>query len=279
MTWPAPDDVIETFVREVVATRKYHDICQDTVRDVIATALPKYKRPRDAIKAARTKLHRIQAAYLGQTEIADHLDEIAGAHRAGDRDRVKAICRRLMRDHASTRERIDLLDRFYRDVFAVTGPPRVVLDVACGMHPLSIPWMGLPDDVVYHAYEITGGLVDCLNGFLTALGLAGPDGSDLVKLQDVICTPPTEQGDLAFLMKMVPCLERREKGIAVRLIDSLRVDQVVVTFPVRSLAGRSKHMPEFYAQTFAEMVDGHGWRLIQVPMEGELVFAVDKRTA
>ena len=116
-------------------------------------------------------------------------------------------------------------------------------------------------------------MVASLNGFLAAIGVTGG-----ARLQDVICTPPEESGDLAFLMKMVPCLERRQKGIAVKLIENLKVDYVVVSFPVHSLAGRSKHMPEFYTQSFTDMVGAYPWRVTHVPMEGELVFVVDKRS-
>jgi len=272
MTDSNRNDPVDELVRQIKATRKYGDICDETIRDVVEQALPKYKRRRDAAKVARTKLHRIQAAYLGRNVIAERLDDVRGAHEAGDASRLRAVCLQLMQDHASTRERIGLLDRFYRDVFAVTGTPRTILDVACGVHPLSIPWMELPADAVYHAYEISAKMVASLNGFLTAIGVTGS-----ARLQDVICTPPQETGDLAFLMKMVPCLERRQKGIAVKLIENLKVDYVVVSFPVHSLAGRSKHMPEFYTQTFIDMVDEYPWQVTHVPIEGELVFVVDKR--
>ena len=266
-----PHDPVESFVREVKATRKYRCVCEDTIRDVIRTALPKYSRTRDAIRSARTKLHRIQAMYLGKHAIDEHLGAVREAHDAGDTDRLRAICLRLMRDHASTRERIPLLDRFYAAIFAVTGVPAGILDVACGVHPLSIPWMGLPEDTPYHAYEIAGDLVECVNGFLEAVGM-----KPLAKFQDVLCEPPRERADLAFLMKMAPCLERRQKGTTIRLLDTLRVRYVVVSFPVRSLSGRSKHMPEFYTRSFTDMVAGTGWTLTEVPIDGELVFVVDK---
>jgi len=273
MTDSDRNDPVSVLVRQIKATRKYGDICDQTIRDVVEQALPKYKRRRDAVKAARTKLHRIQAAYLGRDVIAERLDDVRSAHQARDASRLRAICLQLMQDHASTRERIGLLEHFYRRIFAVTGTPRTILDVACGVHPLSIPWMELPTDTVYHAYEISAGMVASLNGFLAAIGMTGS-----ARLQDVICTPPAETGDLAFLMKMVPCLERRRKGIALKLIENLKVHHVVVSFPVHSLAGRSKHMPQFYTHSFTDMVHGYPWQVTHVPMEGELVFVVDKRT-
>ncbi|HNT35912.1 MAG TPA: hypothetical protein PKH07_13055, partial [bacterium] len=199
------------------------------------------------------------------------LEDIRIAYRADDRTALKSICLDLMTDHASTRERIPCLEHFYERIFQITGIPRRILDVASGVHPLAIPWMGLDCDAVYHAYEIARDMVDGLNGFLEAIGMM-----PLVHFQDVICVPPEQEGDLAFLMKMVPCLERRQKGIALQLIHSLRVRYVVVTFPVQSLSGRSKNMPEHYTKTFTESLQGTQWKLAHVPMEGELVFVVDK---
>jgi 16S rRNA (guanine(1405)-N(7))-methyltransferase len=60
------------------------------------------------------------------------------------------------------------------------------------------------------------------------------------------------------------------------LLDNLDVRHVVVSFPIQSLAGRSKNMPEFYDRDFRRMTDGYDWRLTKVPIEGELVFVVDK---
>lgn len=264
-------DIIEAFVNKIKASRKYCSICEDTIRDVIVDALPKYRRTGDAVRAARTKLHRIQASYLGNTLFEKGLDELARFYSQGDMDNVKAICLRLMTQHASTRERIPILDRFYKEIFDVTGLPRKILDVACGIHPLSIPWMSLPGDVEYWAYEIDNRLVSCLNKYFQAIGY-----KPLARMQDVICTPPEEAGDIAFVMKMVPCLERREKGISIRLLKTLKVKYLVVSFPTKSLSGRSKHMTSFYTQFFYNMVDGLNWEVIRLPISEELVFVVDK---
>ena len=265
---------IEAFVSKIKASRKYRSICEDTIRDVVENALPKYRRTKDALKAAKTKLHRVQAAYLGNISFEEDLKALVEIHSSGNRDRVKEICLKLMSEHASTRERIPILDRFYKETFAVTGVPRMILDVACGIHPLSIPWMSLPDDTVYWAYEIDRRLVDHLNTYFQAIG-----SKPLARLQDVICTPPAETGDIAFVMKMVPCLERREKGCSIRLLKQLKVRYLVVSFPIRSLSGRrgAKDMPSFYSQLFSDMVDGCGWEVIKLPIREELVFVVDKR--
>lgn len=265
---------IQKFVNTIKKSPKYCNTCEDTIRDVVEKALPKYRRTKDAIKAARRKLHRIKAAYLGQIAFEENLDTLAKFYSHGNIDGVKSICLKLMSGHASTMERIPSLDHFYKEIFAVTGVPKKILDVACGVHPLSIPWMGLPDNAVYWAYEIDSGLVNGLNRYFEAIGF-----EPLTRMQDVICKLPEETGDLAFVMKMVPCLERREKGISIQLLKMLKVRYIVVSFPVKSLSGRSKQMPTFYSQMFNDMVDGCGWEVSKLPIEGELVFVVDKCVA
>jgi 16S rRNA (guanine(1405)-N(7))-methyltransferase len=263
---------LEALVDKIKASRKYRNTCEDTIRSCVEDALPKYRRTKDAIKAAKTKLHRIQAAYLGNVSFQDDLDTLAKSYSHRDMDEAKAICLKLMRQHASTRERIPILDRFYKEIFAVTGAPRRILDAACGIHPLSIPWMDLPDGASYWAYEIDSRLVSCLNTYFGAIGFERSQAF----LKDVICTPPTETGDIAFVMKMVPCLERREKGCSIRLLETLKVRHIVVSFPIKSLSGRSKHMPSFYSQFFHDMVDGRGWEVTKLPIREELVFVVNK---
>ena len=271
MSLDTDPDEIEAIVNKIKSSRKYRYICEDTIRDVVEKALPRYRRTKDVIKAARRKLHRIQAAYLGKISFEENLDALAKFYSHGDMDSVKFICLKLMHGHASTRERIPILNHFYKGIFAVTGIPKRILDVACGIHPLSIPWMGLPDDTIYWAYEIDSVLVNGLNRYFEAIGF-----EPLARMQDVICTPPTETGDLAFVMKMVPCLERREKGISIQLLKNLQVRRLVVSFPIKSLSGRSKHMPTFYSQMFNDMVDGCGWEVTKLPIQDELVFVVNK---
>jgi 16S rRNA (guanine(1405)-N(7))-methyltransferase len=264
-------DEVEDFLNKVKVSRKYRDICEDTIRDVIRSALPRYGKKSDAIKAARTKLHRIQASYLGNIAFEREIEDIGKFHLRGDTESVKSVCLKLMKEHASTKERIPILNRFYDEIFSVTGVPKKILDVACGVHPFSIPWMKLPDNVLYWAYEIDNKLVSCLNKYFVAIGM-----EPMARMQDVICNPSLESGDIAFVMKMVPCLERREKGISIKLLKMLKVRYLVVSFPIKSLSGRSKHMPSFYTQFFYNMVDGLGWEIKKMPISDELVFVADK---
>ena len=62
----------------------------------------------------------------------------------GNGDAIRAACRDLMY-HSPLHSRAPAYSgHLYRDILPVTGPPRRLLDIACGLNPLAFPWMGLP---------------------------------------------------------------------------------------------------------------------------------------
>ncbi|HIG3790825.1 TPA: RmtH family 16S rRNA (guanine(1405)-N(7))-methyltransferase, partial [Klebsiella pneumoniae] len=69
-------------------------------------------------------------------------------------------------------------------------------------------------------------------------------------LQDVLCAPPAEAGDLALIFKLLPLLEREQAGSAMALLQSLNTPRMAVSFPTRSLGGRGKGMEANYAAWF-----------------------------
>jgi 16S rRNA (guanine(1405)-N(7))-methyltransferase len=184
---------------------------------------------------------------------------------------VHEACRRILALHTSTRERLPILDRLYDEVFGHTGVPDVLLDLACGMNPLSLPWMGLSQGATYYAYDIDGERISFLDRYLS---LAGVEPHTFY--QDVLHHPPVERGDVALLMKSSACLERQQSGATLALLDALKVRHVVVTFPVHSLGRRERGMPEHYGQAFRDMVSGRPWPVVRLQFETELVFLVDK---
>src|SRR5262249_31114830 len=135
------------------------------------------------------------------------IQEIETAAASGDDGAVRRACVRTMSLHASTRERLGVLDSFYAACFDGIEPVRSALDVACGLNPLSIPWMGLDGSAVYFAYDVHLDLALFLNRFLAATGVNGE-----ATAVDVSATPPAREADVALLLKALPLFEHLEKG-------------------------------------------------------------------
>ena len=160
--------------------------------------------------------------------------------------------------------------------------------MACGLNPLSLPWMGLGEGAACYAYDIDRERIDFLNRCFAlpclpgVAGRAGPFAAlraglkGRALLQDILSQPPEEPGDVALLLKSSACLERQRAGATLALLDALCVRHVVVTFPVHSLGRHKRGMPGHYERTFTAMLSGRPWPVTQLRFETELVFLVDK---
>jgi 16S rRNA (guanine(1405)-N(7))-methyltransferase len=268
---------VDQIVSGVLAARKYRDVCTDTVRRFAAEEWAKHRNGgtrraiKEASKATRSRLHQVYGAYESRVDYARAYRDLASVYAAGRPEAIETACRRLLALHSSTRERLPILDHLYDEVFSHTGVPNILLDLACGLNPLSLPWMGLEEGAAYYAYDIDRERIDFLNRYFALAGVSG-----CALLQDVLSQPPVQQGDVALLFKSSPCLEHQQKGATLGLLDALRARYVVVTFPVHSLSRRNRGMPEHYERSFQNVVSGRPWLVSKLRFETELVFLVDK---
>jgi 16S rRNA (guanine(1405)-N(7))-methyltransferase len=268
----APPADVDEIVHTVLAAGKYRAVCPDTVRWIAARALSAHGKGRVALKETRSRLHQIYGAFERRVDYDAAHRRLAAAYAAGSAPAVEAACRDALRRHSSTAERLPILDDFYAAIWAVTGAPRSLLDLGCGLNPLTLPWMRLPPGARYLAFDIDAPRVAFLNRFFALAGLP-----TLAVWQDVLRRPPELEADVALLLKTSPTLERQEKGSTLRLLQALNAPFVVVSFSVKSLGGREKGMAAHYAREFASLVEGQPWSARRLAFETELVFVVEKR--
>lgn len=263
---------------QVKGSRKYRHLCDETVQRIVAWAATRSRTQKEMVARARRKLHQVYGAYLSGWD-AEHAGQLLDTLAPGcPEERVRAVCRDVMALHASTRERLPLLDALYGQIFAVTGVPRRVLDLGCGLHPFALPWMGLAPDADYTAWEIDETIVALANRFLRATGRTGGAGRPgRAVCRDVLASEPAEPADLVFLLKMLPCLEQQEKGSGARLLSGLRAPFVVVSFPNESLGGRAKGMRAHYAAVMEQVASGLGGGLVRIEHEPETFYVLCRK--
>lgn len=271
MTRHDPPD-IDGIVRDIAQSKKYRGvgISEQTIRDIVLTELDRQPNPKTAIQSARKKLHEVIALYLGDPDYDTAAQQVTAAFEAGDAGAVRRVCREIMREHDSTRERLELLDDFYPRIFAVTGRPAVVLDIACGLNPLSVPWMGMPPDARYYAYDIHRQRVEFLNHFFARQGLGGA-----AIMQDILVSPPRETGDVALLLKELHRMEKRRRGTVLPLLDALAVRWIVLSSPTRSRTGRHV-VKDAYRQQVYGLIAERPWSITEIEFANELVYCLDK---
>lgn len=261
---------LNQLVEAVLASQKYRNVKRDFIENLGSLELAKRSGLKEAIKATKNKLHQVGGAYLvSETHYSSWLDELRGAP---EPEQIRYACLKMMSYHASTRERLPILEQFYTTLLADLPAVHSVVDVACGLHPLAIPWMPLGEHVQYYAYDIYQDMANFLNEFMGIIHVRGH-----AQAYDVIQHCPTSKVDLAFMLKAIPCLEQVDKTAGLRLLDMINANYLLVSFPVHSLGGRKKAMTVNYEARFRELVEGKNWAIERFEFASELVFRVHTR--
>lgn len=234
----------EELLDKLLHSKKYQDICPDTVRRIFQECMGKYKKPKDAEKAAREQLHGITGAFLTREEAGRCCVDMQGWLAGGRKDQD---LEHMLERHASTRERLPLAhtDEMYAAIFAVTGRPASALDLACGLNPIYLAARGI--DVL--GVDISGQAVNTLNAFGK---VAGAPLSAVCA--DLLCENaiPGRRFDIALLFKILPLLERQKSGAAMDVMRAINAAHIVVSFPTRTLGGRNVGMEENYSRWMEE---------------------------
>lgn len=241
---------------------KYKDVCPDTVARLGAQAAARYRSAKEADKAVKTALHQITGAFMTP-------DELKRARRllADEAMEPHAALMETLKLHASTRERLTHIDAFYGALFdGLTATS--VLDLACGLNPLYLGAKGYS----VRGVDISGGCVSLVNDWAAARGW---DVS--AECRDLLCDPPLPQTDVALAMKLLPVLEQQEKGAAMKLLRRVPAAVIIVTFPLKTLGGRSVGMEKNYSEWFEAAAREDFDILRREALFGELCYIVRRK--
>ena len=263
---------LDSWIDELASSRKYHGIHlpRETLCDLLEQELPRHRSPKEAIRAVREKLHHIVAPYLGDPDYAAAAIDLENAFQSGNPVEIQSACAVLLNQHASMRERLPHLVEFYRAIFDVTGKPGVILDLACGIHPLGFPWMGLPHTVRYHAWDLHQPRVALLNRFFRLQGL-----EELAFHGDILVNPPQTPADVAFFFKEAHRFEQRRRGCNREFWQAIRTRWLVITLPARSLTGH-RLLADQHRRLVLETIRGLSWSLTELEVGGEMIFCLQK---
>jgi 16S rRNA (guanine(1405)-N(7))-methyltransferase len=278
------DSNFADIVQNIIHSKKYKSLYEKTIEHNVQRCLDKYGK-KQAEKKARNLLHQIWSAYYDHqpdfsrlyesfvhdvSEYHSHSFQCHSRENGNPEKFIKNRLRKLLSVQSSTRERIGILDNFYKRIFAITGFPSSIIDHACGLNPLAYLWMNLPDDVKYQAFDIEGELISFLNSIFQFLGLKNMEA----RLGDVL-VDEFNYADVVFMLKFLPVLEQQEKGSSLQVMRKQKCRRLVVSFPVKSLSGKEKGMKNFYSDWFKKTIESENWKYEEIPFDTELVFIIN----
>jgi 16S rRNA (guanine(1405)-N(7))-methyltransferase len=266
------EDQIRKWMGTLRAIRKYRslDLPDALLRDLIMGELSRHTSSSEAFKAVRRKLHNIVAPYLGDPDYSTAQEDLQAAFASGSPQSVREFCLSMLASHASTRERIPLLDEFYSRLWQITGLPQTLLDLACGMQPFALPWMGLPTLTRYFAYDLHRPRVELINLFFQ---LSGCSGSAIQ--EDILVNPPQLEAEVALFFKEAHRFEQRRRGACLPFFQALRVRWLLVSLPISSLKG-TRDLEDRQRRLMQSILAGQTWEVTEIRFENELVFCIQK---
>lgn len=243
--------MIEEFVSEIKKKKNLSSLPDGFVQELIIDFFDKYPKLEEKLKGhpkplkskdfkfllkeVRKKLHGIYGVFILNKKDLKHLEEHLKTVKKLDEDALQLHIK-LLSAHKSSAERLDFYSEIYENIFSYTGKPKSILDLACGLNPLSFPWMSLKK-VKYFASELTEYDSKFIQEYFDIMKPFGLDGKafamDLIKLKQL---PKT---DICFLFKVLDSLEELEQNYSKELLKKIPSDYIVVSFPTMSIGGKN----------------------------------------
>mgnify|MGYP003681878845 CR=1 FL=1 len=266
------DDSVQDLVEEVRSNPKYQFITSDLVQQLCQDAKRKGLKGKLAVKTVRGKLHQIGGAYFSkQVDYNETINRLRTLPDDIQSAEVRQFCRQTMRSHTSTGERLPIIDTFFKTCLASLAPVHSVIDLACGLNPLAIPWIPLTEDFTYCACDIYEDMLGLLTHFFKRFSIQSK--TTACNLTSGI---PETNAEVAFLLKSIPCLEQIKKSFGAEILELIPTPHLLVSYPVHSIGGRKKGMPDFYRRHFYQLISGKDWEVQEFQFQTELAFMVHK---
>ena len=263
----------------ILASGKYSALHPPLVRRVVEECRSRTPGDRAAEQMARRRLHQLYAAFVDPRTIRA-FEGLVGDLEAGFLPvspldpRHRAACLGVLAHHASTAERASHLPELWAQLRRFLGTGKVrLLDLGCGLNPLTLGWMELEPGSVYQAVDVDTRMTALIRRYVALAGVAG----EAVCADLVTEPPPAGPWDGVLLLKLLPTLERQAAGVSERLVGALETGRLVVSYARASLGGRRKGMDESYARDHDRLCQACGLECERLVFPGETVFLCLRR--
>jgi len=183
-------------------------------------------RYKEIVKGVRKELRKVYGLF--QRDVKRQVDS-------------KQQYKEILSSHASTRERLSFYSSLYKKLFKITGKPKSILDLGCGLNPFSIPFMGLRK-LKYYAYDVNVEEMDLIRKYFRLL--KSKDFFGTVGISDLLKLDKLEKVDVCFLWKVTDVLDRgKGHKKSEEVIVKVPARFVVVSFPTFTVRGVRMRKP------------------------------------
>ena len=214
-------------------------------------------------KAVRSVLRRNIGLYEGDPR---HREALLAQLRQSPKN--KEIITHILSTHASTRERLPYYDKMYKQIFAFTNKPKTVLDIGCGLNPISYP----DQNATYIGVDIDRALCLAVETYFRIVGVEGQCKVVDVRGMDQIKNLP--KADVAFAFKLFDLVEQKGHKLAELIIQALPAKWVIVSFPTLTSSGKPMTSPR--RAWIEKMLDRTGLKYTRFSIPNEMFYVINK---
>lgn len=288
-------EALDFLVMLVKASKKFRHVSNDLVEKAILKEIR--KRPsfhsilqRSSLKGfernktAKTLIRRVRSSLFPYTSMhyarkADKRYEYFDALKKNtDQEHAEEINRSILRCHTSSRERLQHYEGLYLDIFSITGQPKSILDIACGLNPFSLPFMGLADFdyIVSDADPPTCELLKDyfiltqsrgVKGKVLCLNILNDDDLETIRKLPIV--------DVCFLFKILDLLDKRGHKRSEMLLTAVNARYVIVSFATATISGKMMRKPR--RAWFERMLQRLDYSYTLLTRKNEIFYVITKQ--
>lgn len=265
---------INQLIVSVQKSKKYRDLDLPVylLRDLINNEATKNRSKTDVNLAFRKKLHNIVAPYLENIDYEEEIQLLSRfAKSSPNPDSIKQWAISVMQKHDSTRERIPFLHDFYTIIYKHIGEVKSILDLACGLNPLSIPWFPNAQKIDYRVFDIHKPRINFLKEFFNLFYQNAKAFH-----QDILVQTPGESVDCVFFFKEAHRFDKRRKDSNQLFFERLNSTIIVVSLPAVDLSGHHS-LEKLHTKLILDSIRGYPWKLTRDQVGQELLFFIYKK--
>ncbi len=279
----------EDILREIKQSRKYKTISESVILVEIEKYFkknPEHERYKDKkiLSEIKSELHKIHGSFqkVSRRKRGEYFEELhrsvspeaLNAGRKVNPENLSAI-KKILLTNKSAKERIEYYEDIYKKIFEITGKPKTIVDLGCGLNPFSFVFMDL-NKVEYYAYDIDEEDISFINEYFYLMKKKISGEAKMINLSNI-----TEEeikkipkAEVCFMFKLADVLDRENHKQSEKIIKNLNSDYIVVSFSKKTLAGNEMNFP--YRGWIEKMLERIGLEFNKINFENE-VFYVIKR--
>jgi hypothetical protein len=269
------NQLINNLLKEIKSNKKYKTISDEVILNEINNYLKKkpiIKITKQDVKEIRNSLHKSYASFQTKkkNKISVYLNELE--QNPDDMD----VTNKLLSITLSTKERLKDYEYIYKEIFKITGKPKIILDLGAGFNVFSFPLMNL-GMIEYYSYDISDIDIEYLNVYYNIMknqGLYGKAGIlDLRDLREISKLPFT---DIIFLFKLIDILDKENHKPSEELIKKLipKTKFIIASFATKTITRKQMNFPN--RKWFELMLERNNLKYKIINTDNEIFYVINR---